>query len=71
MDVPGFSFIMIHIGNTVKDTEGCLLLNNRMGFDKKTKNFVGSDSTSCYKHFYDFLTPIIERERVFITIERF
>lgn len=71
MNVPGFSYIMIHIGNTVKDTEGCLLLNNGMAFDKKTKNFIGSGSTACYKHFYDYLTPIIERESVFITIERF
>lgn len=70
MDVPNFSWIMIHVGNTVKDTEGCLLLNNGVTLDMKTQNFKGFSSISCYKAFYNYITPIIENCRIFIEVIR-
>jgi hypothetical protein len=30
-DVPGFDFILIHTGNTISDTEGCLIIGNKIG----------------------------------------
>jgi hypothetical protein len=49
IDVPNFNGIMIHIGNTVEDTRGCILVG---------KHYSGntiSDSTVIFKELYDLL----------------
>jgi len=30
-NVPGFDFILIHWGNTISDTEGCLIIGDKIG----------------------------------------
>lgn len=43
-DVPGFQFILIHTGNTVEDTRGCLLVADGAALHKG--NFTGTPGTS-------------------------
>lgn len=38
-DVPGFTDILIHPGNTIGDTSGCLLTGTAAGIDPATGNF--------------------------------
>lgn len=67
--VPGFSDILIHIGNTDKDTSGCLLPNYQVNFFGGT--VLGSRSTDAYKDLYQLILAAFERkEEVWITIDR-
>lgn len=59
-DVPGFDDILIHIGNTIKDTRGCPLINRGVKQDA-TGDFAGIDSTSIYKLFYRLVDLAFER----------
>lgn len=43
-NVPGFQYILIHTGNTVEDTRGCLLVADGAAMNKG--NFVGVPGTS-------------------------
>lgn len=67
-DVPGFTGILIHCGNTDKDTAGCLLVGTRIGNIEGKRAVL--DSKIAYKKIYPIIAGAIERgEEVTITYE--
>jgi hypothetical protein len=62
LDVPGFTGIRIHKGNTDQDTEGCILLGMHKGKDRIW------DCESAFHPFFDKLTEALKTEQVFIGI---
>ena len=64
LDVPEFTGIRIHPGNTPDDTEGCILIGVR--YDPQTHNIL--DSKIAYNDFYDRLIDGLRVREVWITI---
>lgn len=65
-DVPKFKDILIHIGNTDKDTSGCLLVGTKVNEDKG----ILLNSTVAYTKFYKKVLEAIEAKTpVTITYE--
>jgi hypothetical protein len=61
LDVPGFTGVRIHSGNSSKDTEGCLLVGT---------GWAGTDWISGSKDAFNIVFPLIkESTEVTITIE--
>lgn len=60
MDVPGFSGIRIHTGNSSADTEGCILVGS--AWDGKS-NWVGGSKVA-----FSQLFPLIDQNKEEVTI---
>lgn len=70
-DVPNFTNILIHIGNTTGDTAGCPLINYGIEYLPNSDVYTGRNSTKAYLAFYDLLQEAFAaKEPVFITINR-
>lgn len=64
--VPNYEYILIHIGNTDDDTEGCLLIGDSSMSNIKAKGRIES-STIAYQRIYPGIANAIESgEDVFI-----
>lgn len=64
LDVPGFEYILIHPGNTDKDTDGCLITGSDV-----LDNFTVSGSTMAYKKIYPIISKMVDSdEDVYIEI---
>ncbi len=69
-NVPGFEWILIHIGNTPVDTRGCLLVNGGIGLDREG-NYSGILSTVTYKSLYEKVAAAFSKgEEVWIEVYR-
>jgi hypothetical protein len=66
--VPGFTDILIHIGNEETDTDGCVLVGDTIGNNQIDKAVLGL-SVQAYKRFYQkVVEPLLAGEEVTITI---
>lgn len=63
LNVPGYSGVRIHWGNTDKDTEGCLLTGKSIA-----PNVVYS-SNPAFIPLFNKLKGVVKKEKVFITIQ--
>ena len=64
LNVPAFEGILIHCGNTAKDTDGCILVG------KNSKVGMVLDSKITYSKLYPLLEAAYKhKERIFITVE--
>lgn len=68
-DVPGFQYILIHTGNTDDDTEGCLVVGDRIGQLNGQRAVL--DSKIAYYKLYEKITKAMDKgEDVTITYIR-
>tara|TARA_R100001015_G_C4532333_1_gene98425 strand:- start:232 stop:693 length:462 start_codon:yes stop_codon:yes gene_type:complete len=66
IDVPGFEYILIHVGNSDEHTAGCLLVGDTQENNQINKNgFIGS-SGNAYKRIYPAIAKAIEKQEVTI-----
>ena len=66
IDVPGFEYILIHVGNSDEHTAGCLLVDDTQENNQINKNgFIGS-SGNAYKRIYPAIAEAVEKEEVTI-----
>lgn len=70
LNVPNFTNILMHIGNTTRDTKGCLLMNSGVLPDSNG-NWKGVGSTAAYKKVYQWIaTYAKDANNIYIEVKR-
>ena len=59
LDVPGFEYILIHSGNTDKDTEGCILVGKSTGYINQKRAVL--DSRKAFDLIYDRINGALQK----------
>jgi hypothetical protein len=68
IDVPNYQYILIHIGNKIEDTLGCLLTGESFEY-KKGGLIEVKESTSAFKRLHDLMKVAFDNnEEVWITL---
>lgn len=62
-DVTGFTAILIHLGNDVEDTRGCLLTGMEAKFEPNLEEFRVMDSVGGYQRLYKILKKAFDEGR--------
>ena len=62
-NIPGFEYVLIHVGNYCKDTLGCLLVGSRIVSEVEI-----AESTKAYKRIYPVIADALEKGEE-VTIE--
>ena len=66
INVPGFEYILIHVGNSDEHTAGCLLVGDSQENNQINKDgFIGS-SGNAYKRIYPSIAEAVQNEGVTI-----
>ena len=68
INVPNFTDILIHCGNTVKDTSGCLLPNMKATIEDD--NFKGEQSSKAYELLHLWIRNGLRKGKVTLEIKR-
>jgi len=69
LDVPGFDRILIHPGNTEKDTAGCILVGNVCKFNEAPGMSSIQESKLAYDRLHFLLATAVENGNVYIDIK--
>ena len=64
LNVPNFSGVRIHSGNTKDHTEGCILV----GFENGNDGFLG-DSRNAFNELMKVLRKVEKKEKIYITLQ--